>query len=70
MSDLTPNVGLSWYFFTEMFDHFRTFFTGIFQVGPTPDIVEWPWIDSPSVLQLHVLIYIVPVCIRLQYASR
>ncbi|KAJ9128335.1 hypothetical protein QFC24_000628 [Naganishia onofrii] len=31
VSDLTPNVGLGWYFFTEMFDHFRTFFTGVFQ---------------------------------------
>lgn len=34
--DLTPNVGLSWYFFTEMFDHFRPFFTMVFQVGPPP----------------------------------
>lgn len=33
VSDLTPNVGLSWYFFTEMFDHFRKFFTGVFQVS-------------------------------------
>lgn len=32
ISDLTPNVGLSWYFFTEMFDHFRPFFTMVFQV--------------------------------------
>jgi len=31
--DLTPNVGLSWYFFTEMFDHFRPFFTMVFQVS-------------------------------------
>ncbi|KAL7409590.1 GPI transamidase subunit PIG-U [Mrakia frigida] len=30
--DLTPNVGLSWYFFTEMFDHFRPFFTMVFQM--------------------------------------
>ena len=33
VSDLTPNVGLNWYFFTEMFDHFRSFFVGAFQVG-------------------------------------
>jgi hypothetical protein len=32
ITDLTPNVGLSWYFFTEMFDHFRPFFTFVFQV--------------------------------------
>ncbi|OQV12718.1 Phosphatidylinositol glycan anchor biosynthesis class U protein [Hypsibius exemplaris] len=28
--DLTPNIGLFWYFFTEMFEQFRTFFTWIF----------------------------------------
>lgn len=33
VSDLTPNVGLNWYFFTEMFDHFRSFFVGTFQVS-------------------------------------
>jgi phosphatidylinositol glycan class U len=30
MSDLTPNVGLWWYFFIEMFDSFREFFLGVF----------------------------------------
>ncbi|WVQ80836.1 hypothetical protein IAT38_002943 [Cryptococcus sp. DSM 104549] len=44
-ADLTPNVGMWWYFFTEMFDHFRSFFLGVFQ--------------------LHTLIYVVPVCLRL-----
>ena len=28
--DLTPNIGLFWYFFTEMFEQFRNFFTYIF----------------------------------------
>ncbi|KAJ5632416.1 hypothetical protein N7490_008755 [Penicillium lividum] len=28
--DLTPNVGLWWYFFIEMFDSFREFFVGVF----------------------------------------
>lgn len=28
--DLTPNVGLWWYFFIEMFDSFRAFFIGVF----------------------------------------
>ncbi|KAI9639400.1 putative cell division cycle protein 91 [Dioszegia hungarica] len=32
VSDLTPNVGMWWYFFTEMFDHFRQFFLGVFQL--------------------------------------
>ena len=30
LNDLTPNVGLWWYFFIEMFDSFRGFFLGVF----------------------------------------
>jgi hypothetical protein len=30
MADLTPNIGLWWYFFIEMFDSFREFFLGVF----------------------------------------
>ena len=30
LPDLTPNVGLWWYFFTEMFDSFRAFYLGVF----------------------------------------
>lgn len=30
LNDLTPNVGLWWYFFIEMFDSFRAFFLGVF----------------------------------------
>ena len=30
VADLTPNVGLWWYFFIEMFDSFREFFLGVF----------------------------------------
>ncbi|PHH75587.1 hypothetical protein CDD82_4382 [Ophiocordyceps australis] len=30
LSDLTPNVGLWWYFFIEMFDPFRAFFLAVF----------------------------------------
>jgi len=29
--DLVPNLGLFWYFLTEMFDHFIAFFTFVFQ---------------------------------------
>ncbi|RUS14551.1 GPI transamidase-like protein component PIG-U [Endogone sp. FLAS-F59071] len=32
LSDLTPNVGLFWYFFIEMFDQFRAFFLVVFQL--------------------------------------
>lgn len=31
--DLTPNIGLFWYFFTEVFEHFRTFFLWTFQLN-------------------------------------
>ena len=30
LPDLTPNPGLWWYFFIEMFDAFREFFLGVF----------------------------------------
>lgn len=30
LTDLTPNAGLWWYFFIEMFDSFRSFFLGVF----------------------------------------
>jgi GPI-anchor transamidase subunit U len=30
---LVPYLGLFWYFFTEMFDHFRLFFTYVFQMN-------------------------------------
>lgn len=32
--DLTPNLGLWWYFFTEMFNEFRTFFLFVFAILP------------------------------------
>lgn len=47
LPDLTPNPGLWWYFFTEMFDHFRPFFLMVFSV--------------------HLLIYILPLCIKFQH---
>jgi len=31
--DLRPNVGLFWYFFTEMFEHFRPLFVCAFQIN-------------------------------------
>ncbi|CEL60844.1 Phosphatidylinositol glycan anchor biosynthesis class U protein OS=Homo sapiens GN=PIGU PE=1 SV=3 [Rhizoctonia solani AG-1 IB] len=34
MSDATPNCGLWWYFFTEMFDHYRPFFLFAFSAHP------------------------------------
>lgn len=48
-----------WYFFTEMFDHFRHFFLGVFQVGTVPPF------GGSDIQQLHCLIYVVPVTARL-----
>ncbi|KAG2218148.1 hypothetical protein INT45_007851 [Circinella minor] len=31
LSDLTPNTGMFWYFFIEIFDQFRSFFMVVFQ---------------------------------------
>ncbi|XP_034942316.1 phosphatidylinositol glycan anchor biosynthesis class U protein [Chelonus insularis] len=31
--DLRPNIGLHWYFFTEMFEHFRGLFIATFQIN-------------------------------------
>ena len=31
--DLSPNIGIFWYFFTEMFEHFRIFFLFVFQIN-------------------------------------
>lgn len=33
--DLTPNIGLFWYFFTEMFEHFRALFIAALQINAT-----------------------------------
>ncbi|KAK5943606.1 hypothetical protein PMZ80_004614 [Knufia obscura] len=32
ITDLTPNMGLWWYFFIEIFDAFRSFFIGVFWI--------------------------------------
>jgi hypothetical protein len=32
--DLAPNLGLWWYFFAEIFDHFRSFFLFVFNIQP------------------------------------
>ena len=46
LPDLTPNPGLWWYFFTEMFDHFRPFFLMAFSVLRHPARNKPPLISS------------------------
>jgi len=66
LPDLTPNTGLWWYFFTEMFDHFRPFFLMVFSVC-------FPLVPGSrhkfTISQVHLLIYVVPICIKFQYVS-
>ncbi|KAG9509894.1 Phosphatidylinositol glycan anchor biosynthesis class U protein [Fragariocoptes setiger] len=33
IGDLTPNIGMCWYFFIEMFNHFQSFFLWVFQIN-------------------------------------
>lgn len=33
VQDLTPNIGMFWYFFTEVFEHFASFFTWVVQIN-------------------------------------
>lgn len=49
LPDLVPTIGLWWYFFTEIFDTFRNFFLGVFQ--------------------LHMVVYVVPLCIKIRYVT-
>lgn len=44
--DLQPNIGLFWYFFTEMFEHFRTLFLYTFQLNTVLYLI-------PLTIKLH-----------------
>ena len=50
--ELSPNMGIFWYFFTEMFDHFRLFFVWTFQLNLAvylaPLAIRFP--DQPLLL--------------------
>ncbi|KAJ2689282.1 hypothetical protein GGH99_002857 [Coemansia sp. RSA 1285] len=43
VTDLQPNVGLFWYFFTEIFDEFRMFFFVVFQLTALAFAVPVSW---------------------------
>lgn len=57
VQDLTPNIGMFWYFFTEMFDHFLDFFTWVVQINAFIHVVPLSIClrDSPFFL-LYVII--------------
>ena len=54
--DLTPNLGVFWYFFTEMFEHFRAFFICVFQIHAflytIPLAVKLRYVDSVTMEHL------------------
>ncbi|XP_046329560.1 phosphatidylinositol glycan anchor biosynthesis class U protein-like [Haliotis rufescens] len=60
--DLSPNIGVFWYFFTEMFEHFRNFFICVFQINAVvytvPLAVKLR--DSP-VFQLYMLVFLTSI---------
>lgn len=51
LPDLTPNIGLWWYFFIEMFDSFRDFFLGVF------------WLHLGAILVVYVFVYALSPCL-------
>lgn len=66
--DLSPNVGIFWYFFTEMFEHFRTFFICVFQINvfifAVPLAIK---LQEHPLLQLYIIMF--EVCIFKSYPS-
>lgn len=63
VTDLTPNIGLWWYFFIEIFDSFRNFFIGVFWLnlishvgGLTIRLKEQPFFAIISLLGLVAIL--------------
>ncbi|KAL2913387.1 hypothetical protein HK105_207132 [Polyrhizophydium stewartii] len=56
VTDLTPNVGLFWYFFIEMFDQFRTFFLVVFHITAVVFVVPLTMRFSTSPLMAAFLL--------------
>ncbi|VDN05144.1 unnamed protein product [Thelazia callipaeda] len=60
--DLTPNVGIFWYFFIEVFDHFRCFFLWVFQVNIFVYLIPLSLtLRSSAFLLLHQLMILTSV---------
>ncbi|XP_076466847.1 LOW QUALITY PROTEIN: GPI-anchor transamidase component PIGU-like [Babylonia areolata] len=60
--DLTPNVGVFWYFFTEMFEHFRIFFVCVFQINAfVYSIPLGVKLRERPLFQLYVVMFVVSI---------
>ncbi|WBW73060.1 Pig-U, Gab1 [Schizosaccharomyces osmophilus] len=65
--DLSPNIGLWWYFFTEIFEEFRLFFLFVFAVAPVMFIIpitirlqKLPLIATVLMMGIHGIFKIYP----------
>ncbi|EPX72844.1 pig-U [Schizosaccharomyces octosporus yFS286] len=65
--DLSPNIGLWWYFFTEVFEEFRLFFLFVFSVAPVMFIIpitirlrKLPLIATVLMMGIHGIFKIYP----------
>jgi len=58
--DLTPNVGLFWYFFIQVFDHYRSLFICTFQLNTVIHVIPISTLlrKSPFLLWLILLIQV------------
>jgi phosphatidylinositol glycan class U len=65
-SDLQPNIGLFWYYFTEIFTHFRAFFLFVFQyhlfvyfipltwrLKEHPELVYWALVAAMAIFKAY-----------------
>ncbi|VDD86497.1 unnamed protein product [Enterobius vermicularis] len=62
VTDLTPNIGIFWYFFIEVFNHFRLFFLWVFQINIL--VYVFPLlltIRDNSFLLLHLYLILISV---------
>ena len=60
--DHTPNIGIFWYFFTEMFDHFQEFFVFVFQMNIV--IYSIPLairLKEHAIFQLYIVMFVVSI---------
>uniref|UniRef100_A0A452GMJ1 Uncharacterized protein n=1 Tax=Gopherus agassizii TaxID=38772 RepID=A0A452GMJ1_9SAUR len=53
--DLTPNIGLFWYFFAEMFEHFNLFFVCVFQINVFFYTIPLAYLNYTVIISLFFL---------------
>uniref|UniRef100_A0A183C398 GPI transamidase component PIG-U n=1 Tax=Globodera pallida TaxID=36090 RepID=A0A183C398_GLOPA len=58
--DLTPNTGIFWYFFTQVFEHYRMLFLCAFQLNAFIYVVPFAALlrENPSLLAVHFMLIV------------